>query len=387
MPHHRTPAFNPRLTGLSCFSCGTVHDHRVVQNVCRVCGLPLRVDYEIHRGDLPLSRLPPRVASLWRYREVLPLAAGEVTLGEGLTPLVAVDDAHLDQGRSAQSRPGSFKARGMTAAVSMARALGAARADGAVGGQRGRRARRVRRRRASCRYSWRCRTTRRAAFVDECRHYGADGPARAGHHRRRRQVAARARAAGRVRRLDAQGAVPRRGQEDDGLRALRAARRRSCPTSSSIRRAAAPASSACGRRSARCARSAGRCACTLPRLVSACRPRAAHRWCAASSRRGAHRALGQSPTTQACGLRVPSPIGGFLCLRAIRETGGTAIAVARSARSRRPPRVLAALDRRRHLPRGRRGLGGSRGAARRAAGSCRATASSLFNTGTGLKYR
>ncbi len=93
MPDHPTPAFNARLTGLSCFSCGTVHDHRVVQNVCRVCGLPLRVDYEIHRGDLPLSRLPPRVASLWRYREVLPLAAGEVTLGEGLTPLVPAGEA------------------------------------------------------------------------------------------------------------------------------------------------------------------------------------------------------------------------------------------------------------------------------------------------------
>src|SRR3989442_1839002 len=33
------------------------------------------------------------------------------------------------------------------------------------------------------------------------------------------------------------------------------------------------------------------------------------------------------PRTNAYGLRVPSPIGGFLCLRALRETGGTAVAV------------------------------------------------------------
>src|SRR5207248_7174602 len=45
------------------------------------------------------------------------------------------------------------------------------------------------------------------------------------HHRGRRQVAEGERTEGRLRRLDAQGALPHRGQEDDGVRALRAARR------------------------------------------------------------------------------------------------------------------------------------------------------------------
>ena len=59
-----------------------------------------------------------------------------------------------------------------------------------------------------------------------------------------------------VRLLDPEGAVPPRGQEGDGLRARRAARLGSCPTRSSIRPAAAPASSACGRRSTSWRRSA-----------------------------------------------------------------------------------------------------------------------------------
>src|SRR5580704_15931925 len=124
MTNHPTPAFNARLTGLSCFSCGTKHDHRVLQTVCRVCGMPLRVDYDLHEGDLPLSALPPRVASLWRYREVLPIATGEVTLAEGWTPLVDAGDGVWIKDE-ARNPTGSFKARGMSAAVSAAVALGA----------------------------------------------------------------------------------------------------------------------------------------------------------------------------------------------------------------------------------------------------------------------
>ena len=124
MPDHSLPTFNPRLTGLSCFACGTAHDHRVIQGVCRVCGLPLRVDYAIRHGDLPVSRLGSRVASLWRYREVLPIATDEVTLAEGWTPLVDAGDGTWIKDE-ARNPTGSFKARGMSAAVSAARALGA----------------------------------------------------------------------------------------------------------------------------------------------------------------------------------------------------------------------------------------------------------------------
>ncbi len=62
---------------------------------------------------------------MWRYREVLPLLEGDgVTLGEGFTPLLEVvrNVWVKDEG---QNPTGSFKARGMAAAVSMAKRLGA----------------------------------------------------------------------------------------------------------------------------------------------------------------------------------------------------------------------------------------------------------------------
>ncbi len=70
---------------------------------------------------------------MWRYAPVLPLLASEgpVSLGEGLTPMHdspalarEVGVARLWVKDEAQNPTGSFKARGMTVAVSMARALG-----------------------------------------------------------------------------------------------------------------------------------------------------------------------------------------------------------------------------------------------------------------------
>jgi threonine synthase len=86
--------------------------------------MPLRADYALDRSTLPLSTLANRPASLWRYREVLPLASGEVTLGEGWTPLVQVEDRVWIKDES-RNPTGSFKARGLAMAVSVARALGA----------------------------------------------------------------------------------------------------------------------------------------------------------------------------------------------------------------------------------------------------------------------
>ncbi len=85
--------------------------------------MPLRVDYALDADTLPRAVLAGRTSSLWRYREVLPLAAGEVTLAEGWTPLIEVADGVWvkDEGRNPTA---SFKARGMSLAVSVARALG-----------------------------------------------------------------------------------------------------------------------------------------------------------------------------------------------------------------------------------------------------------------------
>jgi threonine synthase len=117
-------AFNARLTQLTCFACGRAHDPHVPQRVCTACGMPLRVDYRLDRSTLPRPALAKRPATLWRYREVLPLAAGEVTLGEGWTPVVQVEDRVWIKDES-RNPTGSFKARGLAMAVSVAHALGA----------------------------------------------------------------------------------------------------------------------------------------------------------------------------------------------------------------------------------------------------------------------
>ena len=92
-----------------------------------------------------------------------------------------------------------------------------------------------------------------------------------------------------------------------------------------------------------------------------------------------------SPRTAAYGLRVPSPIGGFLCLRALRETRGTAIAIPESEIGP----ATAELARRTGIdicPEG----GAAWAAVKRLRASgflAPAARVVLFNTGTGLKYR
>jgi threonine synthase len=99
-------------------------------SVCPACGQPLLARY----GELPpADALTPRW-DLWRYSALLPLLAGEVpvSLGEGATPLVPTPDLAREIGvralwvkDEALNPTGSFKARGMSVAVTRARALGA----------------------------------------------------------------------------------------------------------------------------------------------------------------------------------------------------------------------------------------------------------------------
>jgi threonine synthase len=118
---------NPAWTGLTCFACGLAHDPKSLQTVCTACAKPLRVDYALDKSGaarLGIADFAGRVSSLWRYREVLPLAAGEVTLAEGWTPLMQVSERVFVKDE-ARNPTGSFKARGMSAAVSAARLFGA----------------------------------------------------------------------------------------------------------------------------------------------------------------------------------------------------------------------------------------------------------------------
>ena len=113
------------LSGIRCFACETAHDPGQLLTVCRACGMPLRVDYDLSRVRVKLADLAGRPASLWRYREVLPLEEGdEISLVEGFTPLLAVEPNVWVKDES-RNPTGSFKARGMAVAISMARHLGA----------------------------------------------------------------------------------------------------------------------------------------------------------------------------------------------------------------------------------------------------------------------
>ena len=123
------------LTHLACTLCGQRHDANVLQNVSSCCSKPLFAHYDLAAAARTLTKesLRTREKSLWRYREVLPVrdAANIVTLGEGFTPLLAAPRLGAKHGMrslyikdEAQNPTGSFKARGMTAAVSMAKQFG-----------------------------------------------------------------------------------------------------------------------------------------------------------------------------------------------------------------------------------------------------------------------
>jgi threonine synthase len=124
------------VTQLECAACGVIHEAQRLQNLCRECSKPLLVRYDLERAQRSLTKesLVGRRADLWRYREVLPVEVeGDiVTLGEGWTPLLRAErlgkKLGLDQlyiKDESQNPTQSFKARGMSVAVSMARELGA----------------------------------------------------------------------------------------------------------------------------------------------------------------------------------------------------------------------------------------------------------------------
>ena len=128
---------------LECSACGKKYDASIEQHLC-TCGKPLLARYDLRRAaaTLTLDSLKSRSRTLWRYAEVLPNDP-PVSLGEGMTALVHVERLGASivcgqGGRCGQgglqrlyikdeglNPTGSFKARGMTAAVSRAKQLGA----------------------------------------------------------------------------------------------------------------------------------------------------------------------------------------------------------------------------------------------------------------------
>ena len=121
------------LTHLECSACGRQHDWSRLQNLCAACQKPLFAIVDLAAVSRTVKRetLAAREKSLWRYREVLPLTDGvePVSLGEGGTPLLRAQkfggDVDLWVKDESLNPTQSFKARGMSVAVSMAKYLGA----------------------------------------------------------------------------------------------------------------------------------------------------------------------------------------------------------------------------------------------------------------------
>lgn len=109
-------------------------DPRDEQHLCG-CGAPLLARYDLAAARAwRRDSLAGRVASMWRYRELMPIFDGEapVTLGEGWTPLIPaarlgdeLDLPGLFIKDESLNPTNSFKARGLSAAVTRARYLGA----------------------------------------------------------------------------------------------------------------------------------------------------------------------------------------------------------------------------------------------------------------------
>jgi len=371
---------NPRWNGLRCFACEREHPVDRPATVCVGCGLPLRADLGLEPSPRPSGSLP---SSLWRYAAALPIREeAAVSLAEGWTPLVEVGERVRVKDES-RNPTGSFKARGMALAVSVARAHGAAAlrvpsAGNAAG--------------ALAAYGAAAGLPVVVAmpddtpriFVEECRHYGAEVKLVAGT-------------------ISDAGAWLREHGPGDAfdVSTLKEPHRIEGKKTMGYELweqlggalpdvVIYPTGGGTG----------------LIGMWKAWRELAELGWIDAASRpprmvavqvagcapvvrafdRGEERTTPfPDPVTRAWGLRVPAPLGGFLCLRAVRETGGTAIAVEEAEMER----ATAELARRSGLdvcPEGG-AVWAAYGRLRESGWIGAGESAVLFNTGTGVKYR
>lgn len=172
------------FTHLECASgCGAgPFDPRERHFLCPSCGLPLLARYDLAAARAwSRDSLVGREPNMWRYREMLPLLPGDepVTLGEGFTPLfharrlgaaLGLDRLYIKD--ESLNPTNSFKARGQSAAITRARALGATTIALPTAGNAGN---------AAAAYSaaagLECQVfipkDAKRPFIDECRLYGA----------------------------------------------------------------------------------------------------------------------------------------------------------------------------------------------------------------------
>ena len=123
------------VTHLECAKCGATAEATKLANLCPKDGGPYLVRYDLDRlRSVPRSMLAGRQASLWRYRELLPMddPSNAVSLGEGNTPIIepftlreSLQLHRLFIKDEGLLPTGTFKARGAAIGVTRARELGA----------------------------------------------------------------------------------------------------------------------------------------------------------------------------------------------------------------------------------------------------------------------
>ena len=376
---------------LACSACPATADAQGLPTVCPECGAPWLVRY----ADLPEPALKAKLAerpwSMWRYREWLPLLQSEqpVTLGEGFTPLLEAPRLGEALGLPAlwikdesKNPTGSFKARGLSAAVTRAKLAGAPGFTVPTAGNAGVATSAYGRRAGLPVHVFAPRTTP-PRILDQIRVFGAELELLDGHIGDCGK-AARAHAA-------AEGTFDvstlREPYRIEGKKTLglEIAEQFGWKLPDAILYPTGGGTGLIGMWIAfRQLREAGWVTGPTPRLYSVqstgCAP------VVRAFEAGADRTEPwQDPQTIAAGLRVPAPLGGPVILRALKETGGTAVAVSDDA--------LAAAERRMAVMEGVDACpeGGATLAALEsllAEGHIRRDESVvLFNTGAGWLYR
>jgi threonine synthase len=123
------------LRTLECTSCAAQFSIKSVQTFCHDCQAPLLARYDLATAKLHIDRdkIHTQPRGMWRWHELLPVRelSNVVSLGEGDTPLLALDRVGKDLRLSklylkdeSLNPTGTFKARGLSAAISKANELG-----------------------------------------------------------------------------------------------------------------------------------------------------------------------------------------------------------------------------------------------------------------------
>ena len=125
------------LSHLECTVCGAVYPHEQLINVSPCCEKVLYARYDLDRirSEVDRDRLAERPSGMWQFAELLPVEDPDriVTLGEGGTPLMRLANLEERLGvtnlyvkEEGLNPTGTFKARGIAAAISKGLELGAA---------------------------------------------------------------------------------------------------------------------------------------------------------------------------------------------------------------------------------------------------------------------